>query len=318
MRRFSYAGVVSTLALFMALGGGAFAAQHYLITSTKQIKPSVLRDLEGRRGHTGPAGPAGPQGAKGDAGAQGAQGPQGPRGITGDRGPEGPQGPAGPAGGEPVTVDANHLDGWVLRPRGNNPDPSDNGTITFGAGPGTPPLGSGSMDMVTTDGKNVEAVLPPFPGNDAPLLADLTTATYSTYIDNQGSSPGAGEDVAFKIEVVGAATGTTSGYTTLVYEPTNNAAQGTVTAGTWQRWYPSRGKWWSSHALTTGHCQNTADPSTGWCSFQTLAADNPNAKVFSVHLDIGQNSGSNPGFDASVDDVRIGWDGFPSRYDLGG
>lgn len=37
--------VISCLALFVALGGTAIAASHYVITSTSQIKPSVRRAL---------------------------------------------------------------------------------------------------------------------------------------------------------------------------------------------------------------------------------------------------------------------------------
>ena len=49
------ATLVAYLALFVVLGGGtAFAAKHYLITSTKQIKPNVLRALRGATGATGP------------------------------------------------------------------------------------------------------------------------------------------------------------------------------------------------------------------------------------------------------------------------
>lgn len=44
-RRVSPSMVVAVLALVFAMGGGAFAAGHYLITSTSQIKPSVLREL---------------------------------------------------------------------------------------------------------------------------------------------------------------------------------------------------------------------------------------------------------------------------------
>ena len=76
LRRPSVASIVATLALSIALGGSAIAADHYLITKTGQIKPSVLKKLKGNTGATGATG------------APGAAGPQGP---------SGPQGPAGPS-----------------------------------------------------------------------------------------------------------------------------------------------------------------------------------------------------------------------------
>jgi hypothetical protein len=71
--RLSYANVVATLALVFSMSGGAFAAQHYLITKVSQISPSVRAQL---RGDTGRAGPRGLQGTGGPAG------PQGPAGVT--------------------------------------------------------------------------------------------------------------------------------------------------------------------------------------------------------------------------------------------
>ena len=79
----SYANIVATLALLFAMGGGAVAATHYAITSTKQIKPSVLKQLKGAKG---------PRGAAGAPGANGAPGPQGSAGTNGKEGKEGPEG----------------------------------------------------------------------------------------------------------------------------------------------------------------------------------------------------------------------------------
>lgn len=92
--RLSYANVVATLALFLAVSGGAaYAASHYLITSTKQIKPSALTEIAKKaKGAPGPAGANG---------AQGAPGPQGPAGTNGT-GSTGPEGKAG-TGGTSVT-----------------------------------------------------------------------------------------------------------------------------------------------------------------------------------------------------------------------
>ena len=52
----SPAMIVALIALFLALGGTGIAAHHYLITSTNQIKPSVLTQLEGKSEPTGTQG----------------------------------------------------------------------------------------------------------------------------------------------------------------------------------------------------------------------------------------------------------------------
>ena len=54
---------VAFFALFIALSAGpAYATKHYLITSTKQIKPSVRRALHGAHGAAGPTGNTGATG----------------------------------------------------------------------------------------------------------------------------------------------------------------------------------------------------------------------------------------------------------------
>jgi len=81
-RHLNYANVVATAALVFAMSGTALAAKHYLIDSTKQIKPSVLKALEGRTGKTGPQGAPGAPGATGPQGLQGLQGNEGVAGQS--------------------------------------------------------------------------------------------------------------------------------------------------------------------------------------------------------------------------------------------
>ncbi len=86
--------------------GGAYAATHYLINSTKQINPRVIRALQGKAGgfgtpgSSGAQGPQGPQGKEGPQGKQGtpgSEGKEGPAGKEGAPGKEGPQGKEGPS-----------------------------------------------------------------------------------------------------------------------------------------------------------------------------------------------------------------------------
>jgi hypothetical protein len=98
-RHLSYANVAATLALVFTMSGGALAANHYLINSTKQISPKVLKKLKGTTGRTGAGG------ALGAAGAAGAAGATGKEGAKGSTGPEGAKGFTGP-GGEPGTARA--------------------------------------------------------------------------------------------------------------------------------------------------------------------------------------------------------------------
>ncbi len=128
-RRATYANVAMTLALVFTMSGGAYAAKKYLITSTKQISPSVLKSLVGKAGPAGAQGPVGAQGAvgpqgtpgaKGETGAEGKQGPVGKDGATGPAGVKGATGPVGttgatgspwPAGGT-LPVGATETGSW--------------------------------------------------------------------------------------------------------------------------------------------------------------------------------------------------------------
>jgi len=124
-RRVTYGNVVVTLALLFAMSGGAYAAGKYVITSTKQIKPSVIKQLKGQAGPKGPAGAAGAAGAVGaagpvgPAGAPGKEGPAGKEGLQGKEGPQGKQGEAGKEGspwtaGGTLPAGKTEVGAWTL------------------------------------------------------------------------------------------------------------------------------------------------------------------------------------------------------------
>jgi hypothetical protein len=93
-KRLTPATVIATIALVFAMSGGAYAAGKYLITSTKQISPKVLKSLQGRAGARGATGLQGPAGAPG----VGTPGPQGPAGAAGPKGDTGATGAPGAPG----------------------------------------------------------------------------------------------------------------------------------------------------------------------------------------------------------------------------
>jgi hypothetical protein len=111
--RVTYANVMATAAVFLALGGTSYAAvtitgkdvKDSSLTgrdvknsslTTRDIKDGSLVAADFRAGQlTG--GAAGSQGTRGEAGAAGPQGPKGDTGATGSQGPKGDTGPAGSA-----------------------------------------------------------------------------------------------------------------------------------------------------------------------------------------------------------------------------
>ena len=123
-------GIVAIAALVgvLAITSGAFAAQHYLITSSSQIKDGTVRlaDLA----------PGARKALHGNPGAKGDLGPAGPQGPNGKAGPQGPKGSDGISGYEVRT--------WRYSKDDANSD----------AGPGYVGVGSGAIATVAcSDGK---------------------------------------------------------------------------------------------------------------------------------------------------------------------
>lgn len=98
--RLTYSNAMSTIAVFLALGGGAYAAVTLPKDSVgaKQIKANAISSPKVKNGSLRARDFATGQLPAGTRGAQGIQGPQGVAGPAGAAGPTGPS--TGPAGGD--------------------------------------------------------------------------------------------------------------------------------------------------------------------------------------------------------------------------
>jgi hypothetical protein len=246
---------------------------------------------------------AGPQGAKGDKGDKGDPGTAGGNGGNGANGLDSDQ---------PRVVQAGALRGFTLPPGGDNGATTDNGTVSFEAPPAPSTLGNRAMRFQSANGKPV-AVYLPFPSGYSPagprpLLGELTKVSYGSMIHTQ---PQPALDVSFQIEVVKAdVPGSSTGYTTMVYEPYQNGSPDTVDE--WHRHSVDLGRVWSSRALASGDCSQDAP-----CPFRVFREQNPNAEILTMKFRIGQNSGDGwTGFDGYVDDLSFGI-GPVTRFDFG-
>jgi len=175
---------------------------------------------------------------------------------------------------------------WVLYTR-------NAGNAAFRSGPGTPPLGIGSLEFTTPTGADKATLFNyDYVGQK---LSDVNAISYSTY-RTFGSKPDQVAALNVEVDVNGAATG---GFTTLVFEPVYNTAQGTVTDGVWQSWNAfGSGRWWSTRDIP-GVCAFEC-----YASWNDIVAANPDA-VIAGGVGINQGSG-NPGLTSAVDKFKFG------------
>jgi hypothetical protein len=177
-------------------------------------------------------------------------------------------------------------DNWVMYLRN-----AGNGAFT--SGPGTPPLGVGSLTLTTPTGAD-KVTLFNF-DHIGTALSDVRSMSYATY-----RTAGELQQVAalnLQVDVNGAAPG---GFTTLVFEPVYNTTQGAVVSGAWQDWDAYDGGnaiWWSSNPIPGAPNRDT------FVSWNTIVANNPDAVIVGG---FGVNQGSgNPGLVSAVDALHF-------------
>jgi hypothetical protein len=190
-------------------------------------------------------------------------------------------------------------DNWVIYNRTATPN-----TATFRTGPGTPPLGTGSLELsVPTGGDKVTAFNYDY---NATKLSMIDAMGYSTY-----RTSGSAQQVAalnIQVDINGAASG---GFTTLVFEPVYNTTQGVVVNDTWQNWDAYKGGeaiWWSSNPIPGAPNRDT------FVSWNSILALNPDATILGGY-GINQGSG-NVALTTAVDKLIIGVSGNTTTYDF--
>lgn len=189
---------------------------------------------------------------------------------------------------------------WVLYTR-------NAGNGIFRLGPATPPSGVGSFETLTPTGADKVTLFNY--DHTGTALADIDQLGYATYraanpADNDAQLPA----INIQVDVNGAAPG---GFTTLVFEPVYNTAQGAIQDDTWQMWDAFLGGnaiWWSSNAIPGAPNRDT------FVSWNTIVAANPDAVIVGG---FGVNQGSgNPALTASSDVLSIGYNGECVTYDF--
>lgn len=210
--RLGVPGLIAVVALVFAMVGGAWAAKKYVITSTNQIKPSVLKQLKvpgpaGPAGAAGPAGPAGPAGAAGAPGADGIDGKNGATGATGLKGATGASGPTGATGTAGVTGATGATGAGATGPTGatGNIGPvllsgfTETGAWSFGTinakeAPSTPPVTEEEVLARFAEGQKYKLFVPI--SFAIPLAAEIAGANVHLILKggSHASCPGTAAD----------------------------------------------------------------------------------------------------------------------------
>ena len=202
-----------------------------------------------------------------------------------------------------VTVTPSAMGSWFFYDDGN---PGGIGNMV--AGPGTPPLGTGSVHFALPTSTARETIATTaYAGTP---FAKITNLQYSTY----RNSVDAGNNLAvtLQFDVASDLSVANPPYQgRLVFEPYLTAGGGSVPQNTWQTWNPLAGKWYGSRAPFSTLC-----PMSSPCTWSQVLANWPNGgllKAGSVYLKAG---GPWAGFDGNADALTIGVNGTDTTYDF--
>lgn len=215
-----------------------------------------------------------------------------------------------------IVVRDSSPDGWQVQSTNCTAGVST-GSQAMEAGPGTPPLGSGSREFrIGADGDSFETFRQA--GYNGTFLSDLTELAYSTYVEQFGSGGQAPylilnidyngdqvlEDQLFFEPV----------YQTGAYSGDAVPNQGAPTLNTWQTWDALAGGWWSFNDLNFGPPLVTID---------SYVEDHPTARIINtptgqggIRIATGCGGAAWANFVGNADAFAIGVSGNTTTYDF--
>ena len=186
------------------------------------------------------------------------------------------------------------------------------GSVDFVAGPGTAPLGNGSVEFNLVDAASGAIVgTQAFAGVRLDSIEDLQYSSYNS-VGNNLVAPALQINIDYDLT-----DSTTSWQGRLVFEP---YIDNTVVDGTWQTWDPMNGRWWSSGNPVVGDVGQTQScPQSSPCTWATILATYPNAGVQTGALSgvlFKAGSGWLDGYQGNVDAFVIQVDDTRTTFDF--
>ena len=199
------------------------------------------------------------------------------------------------AGAAATVVTPTSTHGWTTA------DTRPGGSVSFVVD-ATAPSGRGALRLTTDATTTAKAQ---FMHDASAPLAAVTEASYYTKQNSASFVEGAPS-----YQLVVFLNGGTDGFTTLVFEPYQNVAQGPVVAGAWQKWDVANGLFWSTRTVTCSNGTILGTPGgPATYTLDAVTAACPNAVVAGFGVNVGSN---NPAYDVETD--LVSFDG--TTYDF--
>ncbi|MDQ3018501.1 MAG: hypothetical protein M3Q64_01375 [bacterium] len=204
-----------------------------------------------------------------------------------------------------VVVTPSNMQGWGFFQE----TPTGSGTME--SGPSTPPLGTGSANLIVDSTGGVILAKTAYAGT---RLIDITNLEYGTYRVSGGPALA----IALQMDFDNNTTDSDTAFKgRLIYEPYHT---NTVTTGAWQTWDPmdssGSGNWWFSNgtiASTSGCAQ--ANPCT-WSEVLTAFPNGGIRNTSNAAIYLKAGGGWTGGFDGNVDALIVGVNGNNTRFNF--